>query len=126
MLLSHLALELLVPALLFSFLPRTSPFCTALVCPFLQLLLLYLFHWLHLLDFLSALQPWMYPQGKFPLVSPLHVHQLSVQTLSRTCLQEASKVGALTGIITWLPTQVQAQCPQLRPPSPLALLILPR
>lgn len=116
-LLSHLDLELLVPALHFSFPPRTSPSCTALVCSFLQRLLFYLFCWLHLLDFLPALQTWMYPQGEVPLVSPLHVHQLSIQTSGRTCLQRLPK------LLLWLASP--HDCPHRSKPNVISSGLLP-
>lgn len=58
-------------------------------------------------------------QGKFPLVSPLHVHRLSIQTLSRTCLQR------LPRWVLWLASPHSCPPPHRSKPNVISSGLLP-
>ena len=100
----------------------------ALLCPFLQMLLLCLSHF-PLLYFLPALQPWTYPQSGFPLVSVLLYRS---QVFKMNFSEAASKAAVLTSwwaspcgwaawmdISTWMDITVwmTQSAPNLIPPT---------
>ena len=70
-----------------------SAIITALLCPFLRMLLLCLSHF-PLLYFLPDLQPWTYPWSGFPLVSALLYRS---QVFQKSFSAAASKAAVLTG-----------------------------